>query len=1836
MADWDAGASDTQQWNDNIKLKMQHLAAATPAGTSLVAIQRHVAVTLATWDTVWGEYLHPEWAQQRMRLHGAQEKLEEEAASVSQQQWGTRKQLVVFFGNAGIGTRGGWGAKAVLQACRKVVERPNSGKPTDRLPGKVVSVDEFRTSRVSAIMNSPQPCEEELDSSKPTRAEGWKSGAEPLVAATPGDLGKWVDRDCNAALNIQRAGESKWRPLELCRWPHRARLPAKGKEYPALGFKKLRDRAPKALAQQSAACEPMAPSQRDEELQHLMKTPVVKSKKGFGEGGLDASTWLSAKGNFQRVDGAPNAEDGSSSSSKRFCPEEEANWFSMAYFLYCDGLIKAGKAKHLEQHDLWDIAREDDASGVYARFNKHLQSTVVPGTAPKGVIWRALWRTHGKLFIWTGVVKLVHDCVMFTPPYILSTLLHHIALGGSRKGSFYLSLAMLLTAVVENLLINYYFHILYRMSLHMKSEMITNIYEKSLRVTSAVKSELGVGAIVNLQSNDASKIWNIPLYLHIVWNGPFQIFVVMALLVRIMGWAPAMAGLAVTVVMIPLSTLVGKSLGTARRAMVKQTDARVKLATEIITGGAGRGGAGRGGAGRGGAGRGGAGRGGAGRGGAGRGRAGWLPGIKAIKLYAWEKPYEERIHQLREQELVHIRYTQMLSMLNTAVFQSGPVLVRDGSTVDAKRSTARHWEVSLAAFGVHSAMGYSLTAAVAFPALALFNLLRFPIIIVMQGCESMFDVWTEARCMPFAYAACRFPSQIMNMINARVGLQRIQKFLEADEMVGRGTDDSSSGSDNPFALLAPERALSPTHQLLTSAINTAADKDQDVVPLLPKANGQAQPANGHANGHSPELNGHAGGMVSPDPRHMGHLVAGGEAVVEEDIAVEVQGGTFAWERSKQPVISGLDLAVLRGQLVMVVGQDPWVQNCTLRANVLLGRAYDDELYTSVLAACALGPDLEVLAAGDATEIGEKGVNLSGGQKHRVALARAAYSGADIYLLDDPLSAVDAHVGRHLFDMCLCGLLAGSTRILVTHQLQYVDAADVVVVMSDGKVADLGTHKELKARGVDLNKFVKANSDAPTLLAPVPIPPSPPQTIQPDPQPQQTQPQPQPQPSALELIDLSRDSMKPSAGSARGSEAGVDQGSSALQLHGPSSSTSVSAGVSRTSSFSVGRRSVTGSRGPGLLRGEELVRSAAARRAASVQELAALRAALRRTLELKERDGKIVKVEERAVGQVARAVYRAYLGAWASAWVLLPAAVVLLAFSERGLQVGQNYVLSWWSNDTQDSAALGRKPHTKRWLTLYVMLGLISIGLQLVRAVMTITGAITASRQLHKQLMSKVVRLPMSFYDSQPTGRLLNRLTKDTEAVDVQVSGSVNMALICLVNALLSILVVSLVSPVALVALGPMSLLYYRIQAVYIATSRELKRLDSLAFSPIFQHFSESLQGLMSIRAFDKQALFIGQNKHNLNTSNRAYWPIQVVNRWLSVRLELMGAAIVFVTAVCVTVIMPASSGLVGLAISSALNLTGIMNWMVRQMTELEVNMNSVERMTEYLKYEEEAAAEVLGKQPPAGWPHAGAIEVRDLTVRYRPDLDPVLRSLSFSVRGCEKVGVCGRTGCGKSTLMITLYRLVEPCGGAIIIDGVDVAAIGLKDLRSRLSLVPQDPVIFSGTLRSNLDPFGAASGDAAIWEAVRRASLTDFVRGLDGGLDAVIKEGGANLSVGQRQLLCMARALLRASRILVLDEATSNVDNATDNLIQATIRSAFADCTVLTIAHRLHTIIDSDRILLLDAGKLAEFESPAVLLQRPGGAFRKLVEETTKGGGLNADAVQHALSAATQAAGSAP
>eukprot|EP00892_Ulva_mutabilis_P002364 jgi/Ulvmu1/12128/UM084_0055.1 len=363
-----------------------------------------------------------------------------------------------------------------------------------------------------------------------------------------------------------------------------------------------------------------------------------------------------------------------------------------------------------------------------------------------------------------------------------------------------------------------------------------------------------------------------------------------------------------------------------------------------------------------------------------------------------------------------------------------------------------------------------------------------------------------------------------------------------------------------------------------------------------------------------------------------------------------------------------------------------------------------------------------------------------------------------------------------------------------------------------------------------------------------------------------------------------------------------------------------------------------------------------------------------------------------------------------------------------------------------------------------------------------------------------------------------------------------------------------------------------------------------------------------------------------STRSDAVRAVQLANRWLSIRLEFMGHSVVLCTAVFVTLVLH-DAGLAGLALASALSIVGLANWATRQGTELEMGMNSVERMTEYLAYASEAPAIIPGNRPSQAWPAQGELEVRDLVVRYRPDLPAVLSNVSFAVPAHAKVGICGRTGCGKSTLMLALYRIVEPASGAIIIDGIDVLGIGLLDLRSKLSLVPQDPVIFTGSVRSNLDPFGGAT-DTAIWEALKQAGLEAAVMAMEAGLDTELQESGANLSVGQRQLLCMARALLKRSTILLMDEATSNVDNASDSLIQTTIRSAFRACTILTIAHRLHTIVDSDRILVLDRGAVAEYDVPAALMRRPDSRFRALVQDSAsggRGGGLTASSSSVAL-----------
>ncbi|KFB46633.1 hypothetical protein ZHAS_00014538 [Anopheles sinensis] len=489
------------------------------------------------------------------------------------------------------------------------------------------------------------------------------------------------------------------------------------------------------------------------------------------------------------------------------------------------------------------------------------------------------------------------------------------------------------------------------------------------------------------------------------------------------------------------------------------------------------------------------------------------------------------------------------------------------------------------------------------------------------------------------------------------------------------------------------------------------------------------------------------------------------------------------------------------------------------------------------------------------------------------------------------------------------------------------------------------------------------------------------------------------------------------------------------------------------------------------------------------------------------------------------------------------------------------------------------------------------------------GTWRAARRLHVTLLQAVLRLPLAFFDITPTGRVLGRFSKDVDVLDNTLPITVSELNYCFFEVVATLVVICISTPVFAAVIVPIGILYYAVQRFYVATSRQLKRLESVSRSPIYSHFGETIQGVQTIRAYNVQERFITESDERVDSNQICYCPSIIANRWLAVRLEMVGNMIILFAALFAVLGRESMNpGLVGLSVSYALQITQTLNWLVRMTSDVETNIVAVERIKEYGETKQEAAWELPNSTLPRDWPEHGQVEFRDFQVRYREGLELVLRGISFTVNGGEKVGIVGRTGAGKSSLTLALFRIIEAAGGSICIDGHDISKLGLHALRSRLTIIPQDPVLFSGTLRINLDPFNAHSDDD-IWKALEHAHLKAFVKGLTAGINHEVTEGGENLSVGQRQLICLARALLRKTKVLILDEATAAVDLETDDLIQATIRKEFSDCTVLTIAHRLNTIMDSDKVIVLDKGQIVEFAAPGELLQSKTSAFYSMAKD---------------------------
>uniref|UniRef100_A0A8C1FGN5 Uncharacterized protein n=1 Tax=Cyprinus carpio carpio TaxID=630221 RepID=A0A8C1FGN5_CYPCA len=827
---------------------------------------------------------------------------------------------------------------------------------------------------------------------------------------------------------------------------------------------------------------------------------------------------------------------------------------------------------------------------------------------------------------------------------------------------------------------------------------------------------------------------------------------------------------------------------------------------------------------------------------------------------------------------------------------------------------------------------------------------------------------------------------------------------------------------------------------------------------------------------------------------------------------------------KTSLISALlgELHSLKGRInikgsVAFVPQQAWIQNATVMDNILFGSNLDEERYRSVVDACALGPDLDLLPGRDQTEIGEKGINLSGGQKQRVSLARAVYSSADVYLLDDPLSAVDSHVGKHLFERVIGpkGLLKDKTRILVTHGISFLPYVDEIVVLVNGVVSEVGSYDGLRASKGAFSEFLETY--------------------------------------------------------------GKEESSNA--------NTSLQEYIFVFTIFVF------------------FVFSMRLRKNSSV----------RSKKDSGDKKGqRLIEKETMETGRVKFSVYLQYLRSMG--WCFITWSF-LFYFIQNVAFIGQNLWLSDWTEDSVEYFNTTYPNHIRDMrIGVFGALGMAQGFLVFLGTILLADGSISASRTLHTSLLSNILKVPMVFFDTTPSGRIVNRFAKDIFTVDEIIPMSFRTCILCLLGVLGTLFVICLATPIFTAVVVPMAVIYYFVQRFYVATSRQLRRLDSVSRSPIYSHFGETVSGISVIRAYGHQQRFLKQNEDTIDQNLKSVYPWIVSNRWLAMRLEFLGNLVVFFSALFAVISRDSlNSGLVGLSISYALNVTQTLNWLVRMTSELETNIVAVERVREYAEIKNEAPW-ITSNRPPDDWPTAGNIHFENYKVRYRPELELILHGITCDIQSTEKIGIVGRTGAGKSSLTNCLFRIIEASEGQILVDGIDISTLGLHDLRSRLTIIPQDPVLFSGTLRMNLDPFEKFS-DEEIWSVLELAHLKDYVRGLPTGLQHEVSEGGENLSVGQRQLLCLARALLRKSRILILDEATAAVDLETDDLIQNTIRTEFSHCTVLTIAHRLNTILDSSRVMVLDSGKIVEFDSPSVLLNNKQGHFYAMAKDAGIRGG---------------------
>ncbi|CAN7939452.1 unnamed protein product, partial [Ixodes hexagonus] len=840
---------------------------------------------------------------------------------------------------------------------------------------------------------------------------------------------------------------------------------------------------------------------------------------------------------------------------------------------------------------------------------------------------------------------------------------------------------------------------------------------------------------------------------------------------------------------------------------------------------------------------------------------------------------------------------------------------------------------------------------------------------------------------------------------------------------------------------------------------------------------------------------------------------------DEGDAVSVKNATLSWSKDRNPALRNINFTVKTGQLIAVIGpvgsgkssllssllgylricsgsvdciesvayapQCPWIQNQTIQDNVLLTSRYDAKLYEMVLKACCLERDIEGLPGRDMTEIGEKGINLSGGQKQRVSLARAAYQKKDLYLFDDPLSAVDAHVGASLFKDLIGprGILKETTRILVTHNLTVLNEVDYIVVMQEGSVVESGTFEDLNQKGSALFGLLNNVS--------------------------------------------------------RKVQTSADTGDKYVE--------------------------------PDLKR--------------------------------KERTIKLIDEETVEEGSIRLHIYRTYIRHAGPLLIL-----VILGYAvHTAANVSVGIWLSEWTDDSISTDGTQELPSRTYRILVYALLFFLQAVANVFAFSMLWKVALSVSTTMHQLMLEGVMRAPLSFFGGTPSGRLLNRFGKDVDQLDVQLPLAAHFTLDLPFYFLSSVILVCINIPIFILVAVPVMGCLLVLRQRYVIPFRQVKRLENVARSAVNNHFLETAAGLSSIRSYGVQGIFLRDNDNKIDVAHTYTVNGLYFEYWIEVCMRITVEALLFPTLLLLVINRNIiGTGRAGLLVSYSMNALASFTHLISLSATLEATLISAERLDAYSRLTPEKPW-TLDRVPSAYWPESGAVSFKSFSTRYRDGLDLVLQEINLDICPGEKLGIVGRTGAGKSTVALSLFRIIEAAAGKIVVDDEDIAALGLRDLRSRITIIPQDPVLFRGTLRFNLDPAGQHNTEE-LWTALDRSHIGNVFRE-DCGLDFEVVEGGLNLSVGQRQLVCLARAVLRKTKILVLDEATASVDMKTELLVQQTLRDVMRGCTVLTIAHRLRTILTSDRVVVMDQGRVVEVGNPAELLDDVTSSFHVMARE---------------------------